>query len=149
MDRFPNKAGDHPDTDSILAEELHAAGIGVLGDEDGQELTPGIKALIRNGSGEVKTSTFGTLHGWEFRRNWKYWVCKGPGIELTAAEKLYKTHGKEVRLGGLSGDTSPLDLYNGLACGFYHVDTPGGLKALANTIKEIVELARLKSETEE
>ena len=35
---------------------------------------------------------------------------------------------------------SPLEWFKGLAVGSYHVDSPEGLKALADTIKKIVEL---------
>lgn len=135
--RFPNKAGDHPDTDDILRAELKAAGIPTLQEESGH--SPEYMAdMLRRASGEVKTSVVGTLHGWEFRRAWYYWMCSGPGIEVEAAERLHATHGKDVRVAGHCGCPSPREWFKGLACGHYHVDSPEGLKALADTIQALV-----------
>jgi hypothetical protein len=136
--RFPNKAGDHADTDDILREELKAAGIPTI-QEDSGEPQEYLADLLRRNSGEVKTSVIGALHGWEFKRAWYYWVCSGPGIEVKAAEELHRTHGKTVRVDGDCGCPSPRDRYKGLACGHYHVDDADGLKALANTIRAIVD----------
>lgn len=138
MTRFPNKAGDHLDTDDILRAELKAAGIQTLQEAEGQP--PEFWAdILRSNSGEVKTSVIGTLHGWDFKRAWYYWRCSGPGIELEAAEELHAKFGKEVRVNGDAGCQSPFEAFHGLACGSYHVDTPEGLKALADTIKAVVE----------
>lgn len=125
--RFPNKAGDHTDTDEVLAEELEAAGIEVVR-----------MAWLREHSGEVKTSVRGSLHGWSFERAWYYWVCQGPGIEVEAAERLHTRHGKTVRVDGDCGCPSPRERFKGLACGRYHVDDEDGLKALADTIRSLV-----------
>ena len=124
---FPNKAGDHADTDEILASELAAAGIRAhnLG-------------ALRSNSGEVKTSVLGDLHGWTFKRAWYYWRCDGPGIEVAAAEKLHEKHGNTVRVAGHCGCPSPKEWFKGLACGSYHVDDAEGLKALADTIRSLV-----------
>jgi hypothetical protein len=124
---FPNKAGDHPDTDEILTSELIAAGIKVNNFE-----------ALRAGSGEVKTAILGDLHGWTFKRAWYYWVCKGPGIEVEAAERLHAKHGNTVRVNGHCGCPSPKEWFKGLACGSYHVDDAEGLKALADTIRSLV-----------
>ena len=134
---FPNRAGDHPDTDAILEAELRAAGISLA--SDGQNLSDTLRAILRQSSGEVKTSGIGYMHGWEFRRAWYYWICSGPGIELEAAERLHATHGHTVRVGGGAGDP-PGDWSHGLAINCYHVDDPAGLKALADTIKGLVAL---------
>jgi hypothetical protein len=125
---FPNKAGDHADTDDILTAELEAAGIEVIKYD-----------FLRRSSGEVKTAVRGTLHGWEFTRAWYYWVCEGPGIEVEAAERLHASHGKTVRVAGDAGCPSPREVFKGLACGSYHVDDAEGLKALADTIRGLVE----------
>lgn len=138
MKCFPNKAGNHSDTDGILIEELHAAGIQTVQEENGKPLD-WLADMFRSSSGEVKTSVQGALHGWIFKRAWYYWVCTGPGIELAAAMALHEKFGDQVRVAGHCGCPSPLEWYKGLACGDYHVDTPEGLKALADTIKEIVE----------
>jgi hypothetical protein len=53
--------------------------------------------------------------------------------------KLYETNKKDVRVAGHCGCPSPLEWYKGLAVGNYHVDSPEGLKALADTIKGLVE----------
>lgn len=124
---FPNKAGHHADTDDLLAAELEAAGIEVLRME-----------VFRQTSGEVKTAVRGSLHGWTFERAWYYWMCRGPGIEVAAAERLHAAHGQTVRVNGDAGCGSPREWFNGLACGAYHVDDAEGLKALADTIRALV-----------
>lgn len=134
---FPNRAGDHADTDDILRTELKAAGIPTIQEAEGRP--PEYMAdMLRRTSGEVKTSVFGVLHGWEFKRAWYYWICSGPGIEVDAAERLHAAYGKEVRVAGHCGCPSPREWFKGLACGSYHVDTPAGLAALAETIRELV-----------
>ena len=52
---FPNKAGDHADTDDILRAELKAAGIPTLQEDAGQG-PEYLAEMLRRGSGEVKTS---------------------------------------------------------------------------------------------
>lgn len=135
---FPNRAGDHADTDDILRAELKAAGIPTL-QEDAGKPPEYLVDMLREMSGEVKTSVRGVLHGWQFERAWYYWTAKGPGIEVEAAEALHATHGKVVRVAGHCGCPSPREWYKGLAVGSYHIDTPEGLKALADTIKGLVE----------
>ena len=136
--RFPNKAGDHADTDEILRAELRSAGIPTLQEAEGQP--PGYLAdLLRRGSGEVKTSVVGVLHGWEFKRAWYYWMASGPGIEVEVAERLHAAHGQTVRVAGHCGCPSPREWFKGLACGSYHVDDAEGLRALADCIKALVE----------
>lgn len=139
---FPNKAGDHADTDDILRAELKAAGIQTMQEADGKP-PEFMVDLLRSTSGEVKTSVMGVLHGWTFKRAWYYWTAEGPGIENDAAERLHATHGREVRVAGHCGCPSPTEWFKGLAVGSYHVDTPDGLKALADTIKGLVERAAL------
>ena len=142
MPKFPNKAGDHADTDDILTAELQAAGIPTLDEiaqkETGRGLSPSFKNMLRNDNREVKSSVRGALHGWTFLRAWEYWVAEGPGIPVEAAEELHRTHGKEARVDGDAGCPSPRAVFHGLGCGMYHIDTPEGLKALADTIKVVV-----------
>lgn len=138
---FPNKAGDHADTDDILRAELAAAGIQTLQEEAG-EGHEYLADFLRRNSGEVKTSVIGVLHGWQFKRAWHYWMCSGPGIELAAADSLQASHGKTVRAAGDAACRGPRFWFNGLACGSYHVDDAEGLKALADTIKGLVEAAK-------
>lgn len=123
---FSNRAGE-TDTDDAIASELEAAGIEVYRGE-----------FLREISGEVKTAVRGSLHGWQFERAWYYWMAKGPGIELAAADVLYAAHPETVRVNGHCGCPSPREQNNGLAIGSYHVDSPAGLKGLADTIKAIV-----------
>ena len=130
--KFPNKAGDHVDIDNILEAELYRAGINAEKHN-----------WLRTGSGEVKTSVIGTLHGWSFTRAWYYWVCEGPGIEGDIAEKLFNSHGKTVRTGGYYAYSNPRDYYKGSACGLYHVDDDEGLKALTDTIKFIYNKSKI------
>jgi hypothetical protein len=133
-DGFPNLAG-HPDPDAIVIEELNAAGIRHYSFE-----------YMRRMQMEVKTAVGGTLDpsGWLFDRRWSYWAAKGPGIPPEDARNLHEEFGKEVRVQGHCGCPGP-ECCRGFAVGLYHVDTPRGLKALADTIKAI--LAR--SETKE
>lgn len=137
MSHFPNKSGDHADTDDILRAELAAAGIPTIHEKEGLPSTY-MAELLRMQSGEVKTSVRGTLHGWSFERAWYYWVASGPGIAVDDAEKLHAEHGRSVRVAGHCGCPSPREYYNGLACGSYHIDDPAGLRALADCIKGIV-----------
>ncbi len=136
--RFPNKAGDHEDTDAILTAELNAAGIQTMQQAEGKG--PEFMAeMMRRNSGEVKTSIMGVLNGWKFERAWYYWMASGPGIELEAADRLHEAHGKTVRVAGHGGCPSPREWFKGLAVGHYHVDDSDGLKALADTIKALTE----------
>jgi hypothetical protein len=136
--RFPNRAGDHPDTDEILRAELHAAGLQTLQEAEGKP--PEFLAdLLRRNSGEVKTSVIGSFHGWEFKRAWYYWMVKGPGLDIKLASALHETHGKEVRVAGHCGCPHPREWYNGFAVPDYHVDTPEGLKALVDALKAVYE----------
>lgn len=134
---FPNKAGDHADTDDILRAELKAAGIPTV-QEDAGKGPVYLADMLRRSSGEVKTSVVGVLHGWTFKRAWCYWMCEGPGIEIVAAERLQEKYGTVVRAAGDCGCRGPRFWFNGLACGSYHVDSQEGLKALADTIKSLV-----------
>jgi len=136
MPSFPNMAG-RQDIDDALSAELEAAGIVV-------HRSP----IAKNGRSEVDTEVMGTLHGWLFKRAWRYWVADGPGIEVAAAERLHATHGREVRVAGHCGCPSPTEWFKGLAVGDYHVDTPDGLKALADTIRELVGRAALAKSRE-
>lgn len=121
------------DPDPILEKELNLAGI------------PHVKLqeFFRN-TGEVHYTIIGDLYKWRFTRNWYYWVAKGPGIPIEAATELYKDFGTVVRLEGDAGILNPSDRYNGLGSGHYHIDTAEGLKALADTIKKVVENFKAK-----
>ena len=121
---FPNYAGRN-DIVEELKQELVEAGI-----------EP--HSLYLHG-GEVQTKIFGFLGPWKFTRAWYYWIAEGDGIPPDIAEELYKTHGKVVRVGGHCGCLSPHEWFKGFAVGHYHVDTPEGLKALADTIQQIID----------
>jgi hypothetical protein len=140
VSNFPNRAGDHPETDGILIEELHAAGIQTMQESVGQP-PEYMNSAFRTTSGEVKTSVMGVIGNWTFKRNWYYWVAEGPGIDIDTAMNLWKTIGKEVRANGDCGCRSPHMWNKGMSCGFYHVDTPEGLHQLASTIKRLMEIA--------
>lgn len=123
---FPNYAG-RDDVDDACAAELEAAGIAVE------------RVECLRSKGEVKSAVIGSLHGWGFRRAWRYWNAEGPGIEVSAAEALHATHGRVVRVEGHCACPSPREWNRGLATGSYHIDSPAGLKALADTIRQLVE----------
>jgi hypothetical protein len=86
---------------------------------------------------EVPSLVIGNLSPWTFERAWHYWIAKGPGIPADVAEQLHRTLGRDVRVNGHCGCPSPLEQNHGFAVGLYHVDTPAGLKALADTIKRV------------
>ena len=50
-----------------------------------------------------------------------------------------------MRVEGHCGCPSPLEYNKGFAVGLYHVDTPEGLKALADTIKQVAKDSDLKN----
>lgn len=125
-----NYAGRN-DVDDCLIAELRLAGIKV-------EKMP---ECFREHSGEVKTIIIGSLHGWSFKRAWRYWICQGPGLPCDRATMLHSQFGAQVRVDGHCGCPSPLEWFHGLGCGHYHVDTLLGLKALSDAIKECVERA--------
>ena len=80
---------------------------------------------------EVHTVT-AEAYGWQFRRNWYYWVCstKREPVSLPEASTLFAEHGQEVRTDGSCACPSPSrDVYD------YHVDTPVGLKALVAVLR--------------
>ena len=130
---FPNYAG-RDDVDDLLKKELSDAGIDVHEHE-----------FLRDRGREVKTSIEGCLcNMWIFDRAWYYWVAKGPGIPPKYSNSLYETHGEVVRVNGHCGCLSPTDQFKGFAVGCYHVDTAEGLKALADTIKQVVEDAKAR-----
>lgn len=124
---FPNMAGV-ADCDDVLAAELEAAGITVHR----------IRAL-KDGKREVDTEVMGSVDpsGWGFRRAWYYWLAEGPGLPPADAWELYRAHGRDVRVVGYCDCPDPGYL-KGFGVGLYHVDTPAGLKALADTIKRVL-----------
>lgn len=94
--------------------------------------------------GEVPSQTMGELSMWTFRRAWYYWRAEGPGIPPEIAESLHATHGKEVRVEGHCAAPSPREWNKGFAVGSYHVDTPEGLKALADVLRSIYDEKAMK-----
>lgn len=131
---FQNHAGnsDAVGLDAALRAELEYAGIVV-------EMLP--ESLRAHYGVEIKSTVLGTLHGWSFKRAWRYWVCSEPGIPHQAATDLHCRFGNEVRVSGHCGCPSPMEHYSGLGVGRYHVDTWDGLKALAETISTVVDEA--------
>lgn len=127
---FRNLAGVK-DCDDQVASELESAGIEV-----------NVMPLVLQG--EVPTRIIGSLHGWGFTRSWRYWVCKGPGLEVDVAVPLHERHGRAVRVAGHCGCPHPVEWHYGLAVGLYHVDSQEGLNALAAAIESVVNQARVK-----
>ena len=119
-------------TDVIARAELITAGIDATGCE-----------MLRH-KREVPTKYIGEIAGtgWGFTRAWYYWVAEGPGVPPEYARKLHASHGKECRVMGHCGAPDPIAYCKGFGVGLYHVDSPEGLKALADTIKTIRDQAR-------
>lgn len=127
-----NLAGVPADkADPIILAELTEAGIGFL-------------KLHPQNKGEISTSYWVCLiegTGWEFSRAWRYWVarwqppCKP--ITMEQANRLFASHGSEVRCGGSCLGPSPEKEFgkDGIPY-FYHVDTQAGLNELVKIILE-------------
>lgn len=132
--RFPNLAGKSRDiATETCKEELEKAGIPVT-------ILP--YYCIKNN--EVQSLACGEYKGWEFEREWYYWRAKGPGIEISFAQKLWREHGTVVRISGDCTCSSPLDNFKGLACDSYHIDAQERLNALIQTIDAITNPERIR-----
>jgi hypothetical protein len=119
--KMENLAGETKADLSIL-KELSEAGI---------EIVEGKKSR-----GEVPYTLTGRLADWTFSRAWYYWVARAEkGLPLKVAAKLYKKHGKVVRVEGHCGCPPPEEWLNGEGrIDLYHVDSQEGLNALASVI---------------
>ncbi len=115
--------------DAILMAELTAAGI------------PGHIWQWADTRLEVPTRVLAGLCRWKFKRSWRYWVASGPGLPLEFADRLYQRVGTVCRVDGHGCGPDPRRYLGGFACDLYHVDTPEGLRELADTLKEIVRQA--------
>jgi hypothetical protein len=134
---FPNLAREQNPPEEVIAEvtatavaELEAAGIN----------THTLKG-IHQGS-EVPSDAFGSLSMWGFRRAWYYWMCEGPGLPVEVAEKLHAAHGTKVRVDGNCNCPAPREWFKGFGVGRYHVDSPEGLKALADAIRSVYDASK-------
>lgn len=130
---FPNLARREPFDLATVAEvtalceaELTAAGIKV-----------NVIPAFPGARGEVPANVVGSLSMWLFERRWYYWSAHGPGLPVDVAEKLHATHGTQARVAGHCGCPSPREWYKGFGIGDYHIDTPEGLKALADALRSI------------
>ena len=133
---FPNLARGQNPSPEMIAEvtavadaELRAAGINVSD----------IRFPVR---GEVPAQTFGLLSMWSFERAWYYWRANGPGLPVEVAEQLHATHGKVCRVDGHCGCPAPREWFKGFGVGSYHVDSPEGLKALADAIRSVYDASK-------
>lgn len=75
-------------------------------------------------------------YGWKFRRAWYYWSCgiadqSEGSVPYSVATELHAQHGQSVRTEGYAGGSAP----DG-DVGRYHVDTPLGLRALVEVLKQ-------------
>lgn len=133
---FPNLAGQPEMCLELIPQELAAAGIEVYD----------FKVDPNRGHGEVPFCHIGHLGGWFFRRAWYYWVVarmssnRSVVLPFEYADPLHQSHGKSVRVAGHCGAPAPREQYppthGCLGVEMYHVDTPDGLKALADTIRK-------------
>lgn len=135
--RFVNRAHakDALPDDAAIAAELEDAGIPIM-----QGLSS--ETFRKIGKTEVRTCYMGELHGWVFSRNWNYWVAEGPGLPFDVASSLHDC-GFSIRARGHCADPHPFEMFGGLGAGSYHIDTPVGLKALANAIKFTVHQSQI------
>lgn len=88
-------------------------------------------------NGEVPARVIGSLSMWTFQRRWYYWSAEGPGLPVDVAERLHEAHGQQVRVDGHCGCPSPREWFKGFGVGSYHIDSPEGLKALAEAILSV------------
>ena len=137
---FPNLAREQNPPLEVVAEvtaiaeaELKAAGIDVT-----------IAGIFSRG--EVPSQAYGSLSGWGFERAWYYWTANGPGLPVEVAERLHATHGTQVRVDGHCGCPSPREQHHGFGIGNYHIDTPEGLKALADALRSVYDAAGEKKD---
>jgi hypothetical protein len=133
---FPNLAREQNPPAEVIAEvtataeaELKAAGIEV-------------SILPVNSREEVPSKAVGNLSMWFFERDWYYWRAHGPGLPVEVAERLHTTYGRQVRVDGHCGCPSPREWFKGFGVGSYHVDTPEGLKALADAILSVYDASK-------
>lgn len=117
--------------DAVIIDELLVAGI-----------PPQHIEWPFSGSTKAFTHVSGLLHGWTFHRDWYFWIAKGPGIDVIAAENLHEQFGKELRVDGLTEAPSPRDHFKGFGCGHYQIDTPRALKALAETLNHVADMSK-------
>jgi hypothetical protein len=122
-----NAAGDYK-CDEYIRKELEEAKI------------PYVELEVFRHGKEVPSALIGDLHGWVFRRAWRYWVARSERTVLLFqyAEPLHEKYGNEVRVDGHCCCPSPKEWLNqpwhiGVNC--YHVDTQDGLNALVKAIK--------------
>jgi hypothetical protein len=115
-----------PEVQDAVRAELAEAGCEVMEND-----------ILLESCGEVPTSLGGIQCRWSFRRAWRYWVAKGPGIPPDTAEAFHQTWGQEVRVDGHCGCPSPLEMFEGFAVGHYHIDTQAGLNAFVALLKSL------------
>lgn len=128
---YPHITSEHAaDNDSVVTMELQAAGI-----------DPTKSAVYFYSRAGVATEVRGTLHNWFFERHESFWECRGPGIPLQYAERLYRQHPQTVCADGDASGPDPRARFKGLACGLYHVYDSAGLSALVDILNLIVESA--------
>lgn len=131
---FPNLARREA-TPEVFAEVTAIA--------EAELIAGGIKCTrMPFGRGEVPSGAFGSLSMWGFERCWYYWSAKGPGLPLEVAERLHASHGKDVRVDGHCGCPSPREWFKGFGVGAYHIDTPEGLKALADALLSVYDASK-------
>ena len=126
-----NAAGDR-NCDVYLKEELNQANI------------PFVEYEIFRNNGEVPSAIVGMLDGWNFTRNWYYWVAvaKDTCLKFEYADKLQELFGGECRVAGYADGIKPREWYNekwNIGVTMYHVDSQTGLVALAAMIRKQTE----------
>ena len=133
---FQHSPADIAEVTAICKAELEAAGITVT-----------VLAFFPGKHGEVPSNAFGSLSMWGFERAWYYWRANGPGLPVEVAERLHAAHGTQVRVDGHCGCPSPREWAKGFGIGSYHVDTPEGLKALADALLSVYDASKDPSAT--
>jgi len=123
-----NAAGDI-NCDEYIEQELGEAGIPFEKYE-----------IFRKSNGEVPSSIIGILDGWEFHRNWYYWVAraKETNLQFKYADELQEIYGEDCRVAGYAGGILPREWYNNpynTGVHAYHIDTQEALNALARMIR--------------
>lgn len=138
MDKYFPDYSTRVDVNDLLKAELQAAGIPVV------ELPYALSGIpSSNILGSISLNGKATSAQWQFIRGRRYWQCDGPGLPPEYAEKLHASHGEHLWVQGMAR-SSPAECFGGFAVGHYDAVSPAGLKALTETIYQVLADAKAR-----